>query len=197
MITLFEQETILPYGFSYYPEFLSEQEEMRLLAAIGKLELRPLIFQSFEAKRKVESYGYDYHFDSRTISKGKDIPQSLNFLINRVAAWLNIPVEALAEVLVTEYPQGSVINWHRDAPPFDIIIGISLLSDCKFRFRPYDKTKQHRKAILSTDIARRSLYILQGEARTDWEHSISPVKDIRYSITLRTLRKAVKASYNR
>jgi alkylated DNA repair dioxygenase AlkB len=189
VLTLFEQEPVLPYGFSYYPDFLSEQEELELLAVIAKLELKTLIFQGFEAKRKVESYGYDYHFDTRTISKGKDIPQGLQFLLKKVASLLNIESDKLAEVLVTEYPEGSVINWHRDAPPFDIIIGISLLSNCKFRFRPYDKAKQHRKAILSTEIARRSLYILRDEARTDWEHSIMPVKKERYSITLRTLRE--------
>lgn len=188
MSTLFDLTPVLPYGFSYYPEFLTEQEEIELLAAVSKLTLRALIFQGFEAKRKVESYGYDYHFDSRTITKGKDIPDSLQFLINKVSSWLNIPGNAFAEVLVTEYPEGSVINWHRDAPPFDIVVGISLLSDCKFRFRPYDKSKQSRQAILSTIVARRSAYIIQGEARTDWEHSIAPVKEVRYSITLRTLR---------
>jgi alkylated DNA repair dioxygenase AlkB len=105
-----------------------------------------------------------------------------------VAALISVEAEELAEILVTEYPPGAVINWHRDAPPFDIIIGISLLSDCTFRFRPYDKAKQGRKSIISTPVQRRSAYIIRDEARTDWEHSISPVKETRYSITLRTLR---------
>jgi alkylated DNA repair dioxygenase AlkB len=188
MITLFGAEKILPNGFSYYPEFLSEQEEEALLAVITGLDLKALIFQGFEAKRKVESYGYDYHFDTRTITKGKNIPEGLHFLIQKVATRLDIPADKLAEVLVTAYPEGSVINWHRDAPPFDIIIGVSLFSDCTFRFRPYEKSKQHRKAILTTEVARRSLYVIQDEARTDWEHSISPVKKPRYSVTLRTLR---------
>ncbi|MBX9850590.1 MAG: alpha-ketoglutarate-dependent dioxygenase AlkB [Cytophagaceae bacterium] len=92
-------------------------------------------------------------------------------------------------MLVTEYPTGSVINWHRDAPPFDLIAGISLLSDCKFRLRPHDKSKQCRTSIISFPVKRRSLYIMQGPARTDWQHSIAPVKETRYSITLRTLKK--------
>jgi alkylated DNA repair dioxygenase AlkB len=92
-----------------------------------------------------------------------------------------------AELLVTEYP--SVINWHRDAPPFDIIVGISLLTDCTFRFRPHDKARQARKAILAVPLQRRSLYVIQAEARSNWQHSILPVTRLRYSITLRTLRK--------
>ncbi|MGV3657809.1 MAG: alpha-ketoglutarate-dependent dioxygenase AlkB, partial [Chitinophagaceae bacterium] len=96
----------------------------------------------------------------------------------------------ISELLVTEYPPGSVINWHRDAPPFDTIIGISLLSDCVFKLRPYDKAKQERKATISLPVQRRSLYVMKDSARTEWEHSIAPVKQTRYSITLRTLKKA-------
>lgn len=185
---LFPSNPVFPYGFSYFPDFISVDEETRLLETIESLNLHPLIFQGFTAKRKVESYGYDYNFDRRSISKGKEIPAGLSGLIEKVADWLTIKTEELAEILVTEYPVGSVINWHRDAPPFDKIIGISLLADCTFRFRPYDKSKQGRKSIISLPVHRRSVYIIRDEARTAWEHSILPVKDTRYSITLRTLR---------
>ena len=36
----------------------------------------------------------------------------------------------------------------------------------------------------------RSAYVLTGPARTQWEHSIPPVKETRYSITFRTLRRS-------
>ena len=107
---------------------------------------------------------------------------------------MSVPSASLAEMLVTDYPEGSVINWHRDAPPFEMIIGISLLSDCNFRMRPYDKGKRTRNAILSLPVKRRSLYILNGEARAQWEHSISPVKEKRYSITFRTLKPLPNSS---
>jgi alkylated DNA repair dioxygenase AlkB len=105
-----------------------------------------------------------------------------------VSKQVNIERNAFAELLVTEYPVGSVINWHRDAPPFDIIAGISLMGDCNFRLRPQDKGKQTKAFVISFPVARRSLYIIQGAARTDWQHSITAVKQTRYSITLRTLR---------
>jgi alkylated DNA repair dioxygenase AlkB len=188
--SLFPVQPIFPEGFQYYENFLTEEEELRLVADIAGLELHTLIFQGFEAKRKVQSYGHNYHFDTRTITNGKEIPQELISLIQKVSGFLSLQSEDFQQVLVTEYPPGSVINWHRDAPPFDIIVGISLLSDCKFRLRPYDKeAREGRKSIMSLPVARRSLYILKGEVRTDWEHSISPVQETRYSITLRTLRK--------
>jgi alkylated DNA repair dioxygenase AlkB len=33
----------------------------------------------------------------------------------------------------------------------------------------------------------RSIYILEGEARTAWEHSVPPVDALRYSLTFRTV----------
>jgi alkylated DNA repair dioxygenase AlkB len=189
MSLLFQEQPVFPPGFSYFPNFLTEEEEERLLKAVTTVELHTFLFQGFEAKRKVESFGYDYNFDKRSITKGRELPPQFNFLVEKVAAFLLIATDDLAEVLVTEYPPGSVINWHRDAPPFDVIVGISLLSDCKFRLRPYDKAKQDRKSIVTLPVSRRSLYVLQGEARSEWEHSITPVKEKRYSITLRTLRK--------
>jgi alkylated DNA repair dioxygenase AlkB len=186
---LFPVALKLPEGFSYHGSFLSLDEEQQLLQFIQNIELHPMIFQGFEAKRKVASFGLDYSFDSRRLRKGKEIPLELNWLLTKVANYKSIAVDAIAELLITEYPAGSVINWHRDAPPFDIIVGISLLSDCVFKLRPHDKVKQTRNATVSLPIERRSLYVLSGNSRSEWQHSIAPVKEVRYSITLRTLKK--------
>jgi alkylated DNA repair dioxygenase AlkB len=150
------------------------------------LELHPFTFQGHTAKRKTASFGNNYA--KSTFLKNKDIPAPFNTLIQKVATQANISPAAFTQLLVTEYPPGSVINWHRDAPPFDLIAGISLHADCTFRLRPYEKEKQHRRAIISFPVERCSLYIMQGPARTDWQHSISPVQDLRYSITLRTVK---------
>jgi alkylated DNA repair dioxygenase AlkB len=188
MNSLFPTEHFYPLGFNYYPDFLTHEEESVLIDAIKKTELHTLIFQGFEAKRKTASFGYDYNFDKRTISKGHPVPSEFFPLIKKVADKLLINHEAFAELLLTEYPVGSVINWHRDAPPFDMIAGISLNADCIFRLRPHEKAKQLRSSIISVPVLRRSLYVMKDEARSDWQHSITPVKKLRYSITLRTLK---------
>ena len=189
MNTLFPTE-IFPPGFQYFPGFITKDEEVQLIKEIEQTELHIFNFHGYEAKRKVASFGYDYSFDKRSLSKGKDIPPQFVFILEKVAKHLSIPAEHFAELLVTEYPVGSVINWHRDAPPFDLIAGISLNTDCTFRLRPHDKEKQGRKSIISLPAERCSLYVMQGESRSEWQHSITPVKSIRYSITLRTLRQA-------
>ena len=189
MNTLFPTGPDLPEGFFYIPDFLSKEEEADLCGVISKLELHNFSFQGFKANRKVASFGFDYSFENGRLSKGKEIPQVFDFVVEKVSGHLHVAKHEFAELLITEYPVGSVINWHRDAPPFDVIAGISLMADCNFRLRPYDKAKQTRSSVISIPVNRRSLYIIQGPARSDWQHSITAVKHTRYSITLRTLKK--------
>lgn len=189
MNTLFPVVPLYPDGFTYTPHFIAEAEEEQLLQQVYKTDLHTFLFQGYEARRKVASFGYDWSFEKRTLSKGKQIPGAFDGLIEKVAAHLQLNSQEISELLVTEYPAGAVINWHRDAPPFHTIIGISLLSDCVFKLRPYNKAKQGRKSIISLPVQRCSLYVMKEAARTDWEHSIAPVPQTRYSITLRTLKQ--------
>ena len=191
MQTLFDIKPDFPPGFSYKPGFLSPAEEQLLIREIELLELHRMKFHSYTANRKVASFGLDYSFETRQLTKGKEIPNAFQWLIEKVANELHIHQDSIAELLVTEYGTGTVINWHRDAPPFDIIIGVSLLSDCTFKLRPQEKARQTRSETISFPVERRSLYVMKDEARSQWQHSISPVKSKRYSITLRTL-KAVR-----
>jgi alkylated DNA repair dioxygenase AlkB len=188
MATLFPIEPVFPHGFYYYPNFISADEEQYLIRSVMNIELHNLDFQGYIAKRKVQSFGYDYSFDKRKLTKGQPIPEEFQSLIEKTAARVELKPENFAELLVTEYPVGSVINWHRDAPPFDLIAGISLSADCIFKLRPYDKMKRSRKSTLYIPVHRRSLYIMKSEARSDWEHSTAPVQNVRHSITLRTLK---------
>ena len=188
MPTLFPVEVELPPGFQYFPDFISSEEEEKLHWEILNISLNPMIFHGYEAKRKVASFGCNWSFTSGTLTKGTAIPAAFHPLIHRISDRLAIDADKFCELLITEYPVGSVINWHRDSPPFDLIAGISLLSDCTMRFRPFDKEKQNRKSTLSIPLAPCSLYLISGEARTDWEHSIPAVKQVRYSITVRTLK---------
>lgn len=187
MEALFDIPSTLPNGFRYIPNFLTETEETHLVELVESYSLKPMVFQGYEAKRRVRGFGYNYDFDRRQLLEGEPIPAGFLPLIAKAAMELGIRPRDFVKLLLTEYTPGTVINWHRDAPPFEKIAGISLLSDCRFKLRPYDKQIQTRQAVRSFTVQRRSLYLMEGESRSQWEHSISPVSELRYSITLRTL----------
>jgi alkylated DNA repair dioxygenase AlkB len=187
MHTLFDISPPTPPGFAYHPDFINPGEENRLLKIIQDLDLQTMKFHEYEAKRKVMSFGRGWSFTEQQLKEGQPIPGSFEFLVQGVADKLDIDKAQIAQFLITEYPAGSVINWHRDAPPFAIIAGVSLLADCSFKLRPHDKSKQTRKATIVYPVNRRSLYTMQGEAKTEWQHSTAPLDKVRYSLTFRTL----------
>ena len=70
MNLLFPDEFILPPGFSYIPEFISKDEEKKLLEDIQTIELTNMKFQQYVAKRKTASFGYDWSFDKSSSLPG-------------------------------------------------------------------------------------------------------------------------------
>jgi alkylated DNA repair dioxygenase AlkB len=130
-------------------------------------------------------FGWDYSFASRQATRATPVPDFLRPLQTRVAAFAGLPPDRLEEVLVTEYQAGAAIGWHRDAPPFGTVIGVSLLSAVKMRLKPMGGG---RGDLVSIDLEPRSVYVFDGPARFEWQHSIPAAKALRYSITFRTMR---------
>jgi alkylated DNA repair dioxygenase AlkB len=112
------------------------------------------------------------------------MPDFLGAVRTRAAAFAGLPLAGLEQVLLTEYRPGAAIGWHKDRPVFGEVVGISLLSPCTFRMRRRVGERWER---MSLALQPRSAYLLQGPARTDWEHSIPAVNRLRYSITFRGL----------
>jgi DNA oxidative demethylase len=63
---------------------------------------------------------------------------------------------------------------------------VSLGSAARLRFQ---RGKGEECRVWEVELQPRSGYVLAGEARTKWQHSIPPTKELRYSITFRTLQK--------
>lgn len=175
---------ILPEGFKYWPEFLSENEEADLLRTMQELNFEAFDFHGYKAKRRVIEYGWEYDFDTRETTAVKPIPDFLAPIRDRAAEFAGVAPEELVEAVITEYPAGAPIGWHRDVPQFEIIVGISLASSCRMRLKPY---KAEGK-LVSVILEPRSAYVISGDARWKYQHSIPAVEKLRYSITFRTLR---------
>ena len=118
------------------------------------------------------------------MNKTDDMPGFLLPVREKAAAFANISADALQQVLVTEYGPGAAIGWHRDRPVFGDVVGLSLLSSCTFRLRRRQGSQWERTTLV---VAPRSIYLLRGPSRTEWDHSIPAVSTLRYSITFRNV----------
>lgn len=180
----------LPDGFVYQPDFLSEHEELDLLTIFQSLPFAAFDFHGYIAKRRIVEYGWEYDFGSRKASTTQPIPEFLFPFRNRAAALAGIAQEKIVEAVVTEYPPGAPIGWHRDVPQFETILGISLASSCCMRLKAY---KAEGK-IVSIILEPRSIYMISGAARWKCQHSIPAMPTLRYSVTFRTLRENKRQS---
>jgi alkylated DNA repair dioxygenase AlkB len=182
---LFSTEPVLPEGFVYQRDFLTAADEADLLRNIQHETFDAFDFQGYRAKRRRIEYGLEYDFSRRRANPTKPIPEFLLSVRRRAAEFAQIVPDELAEGLILEYPPGAPIGWHRDAPQFGNVIGISLLAPARMRLKPYNKPGK----IISVNLEPRSIYMLQGAVRWQWQHSIPAQDSLRYSITFRTLRE--------
>jgi alkylated DNA repair dioxygenase AlkB len=189
--SLFEVSAKVPNSFIYDRDFISEAEEQELIREIEKLHLAPFKYYQFTGKRRTASFGWQYEFGASKITTAPNMPPFLLPVRTRAGNLFNIDPNSLVQTSIIEYSTGSPIGWHRDIPHFGMVVGISLGAACRMRFRKYSRIRAknlNRDEILSVELQPRSIYLMSGASREMWQHSIPPVKELRYSIMMRTLR---------
>ncbi|WP_354005148.1 alpha-ketoglutarate-dependent dioxygenase AlkB [Ramlibacter cellulosilyticus] len=181
-----EAPPALPPGMRYEADFLSPDEESALLAMLRALPLAPMQYQQYTARRKVLSYGGQYDFSAQQLNAVEPLPAWLDALRARAGAWAGIAPERFTQALLAAYEPGTPLGWHRDVPDFEDVVGVSLLDEAVMRFRPYPHVVGSKVKTMSLVLPPRSIYLLRGASRWEWQHAVSPTKRLRYSITLRT-----------
>ncbi len=177
-------------GLRFVPEFLSAAEERDLLSAIESLTLVEAQYKQYTARRRVASFGGKFDYDSNELRPAPPIPDSLAPLRERVARWLGADPSRFEHMLVAEYRPGTPLGWHRDVPDFESIVGVSLLGTARMRFRPYPHPPGRSSKSTTLELPPRSVYVLEGAVRWQWQHCIAETTELRYSISLRTRRGA-------
>ena len=169
----------------FEPDLIDEAEERRLLTGFDALDFRPIVIRGRTSLRTAAQFGFRYGYENRRLTPAGPIPSLLLPLHERAAKLAGLEPDRLVQALVQCYPEGASIGWHHDSPPFDRIIGISLVGTARLRFR---RGRVRAWETWSVEATPRSAYVLAGEARTDWQHSIPPARELRYSVTFRDLR---------
>lgn len=142
-------------GFTVIPNFINNEKE--LLSEINKRNWSTVL------SRRVQHYGYEYVYRGKSgqqLKKTSDIPDFIKDL--------GIPGN---QVIINEYEPGQGIAGHIDNPKIfgDVVYGISLGSQCTFVLS-YDDIN------VGLIIPRKSLLIMEKEARYDWKHGIDKRK---------------------
>ena len=176
-------EPVIP-GLELRENFVGEDEERELIAYIEELGLSPFRSQGWTGKRLTRSFGWRYDFDDASFTESEPIPGWLLPLRERAAHFADLSPDEFAHALVIRYDPGAGIGWHRDRPQFDRVVGISLGAPTMMRFRQRTPSGFRRASV---ELEPRSAYLLIGEVRSDWEHSIAAHQALRFSITFRSL----------
>lgn len=171
-------------GLDYREDFISPDEHSALMQRLEAMELDPFRFHGWLGKRRTQSFGWRYDFDDASFQPTEPIPDWLIPLRDRAAAFAGVAPDEIAHVLIARYDPGAGIGWHRDRPQFERVVGVSLAGTAVLRFRQRTASGFRR---VSLPVEPRSAYLLSGEARRQWEHSIAPGEALRFSITFRSL----------
>lgn len=165
-------------GLCYFPEFISNDEEINLLESVDTGEW------SNELKRRVQHYGYKYNYKSRTIGeedKLGELPEWVSTIVEKLqgtshplkqnssSIWPKNP----DQLIVNEYLPGQGISAHVDSKVFeDTIISISLGSNAVMEFSPTKAVGEKDTSKVTFVLERCSAVLLFGDARYLWKHAI-------------------------
>jgi alkylated DNA repair dioxygenase AlkB len=180
----------VPDGLRYRPDFISIDEERELLRIIDSLPFKNSQYRQYTARRRTVNFGAGYDFQHLTTTPAPPIPEFLSEIRARAARWIDVEPDEFVQALISEYQPGTPLGWHRDVPDYETVVGISLLSSCRIRFRRYPWNPAEKADIFAIEPEPRSAYVLTCDARWKWQHSVPAVKTLRYSITLRTANKS-------
>jgi alkylated DNA repair dioxygenase AlkB len=177
-------DTPLIAGLRYEEALISGAEEKQLLQRLDQLELAPFRFHGWLGNRKTQSFGWRYDFEDASFTRAEPIPEWLQPLREKAAGFAGLRPGDFVHVLLARYDPGAGIGWHRDRDVFEQVVGVSLNTPAKLRFRRRTADGFRRASV---QIEPRSAYLLSGESRWTWEHSIFPGEQLRFSITFRAL----------
>jgi alkylated DNA repair dioxygenase AlkB len=176
-----EPEHKIIKGLTIIENFITEDEEKKLLNIINSYSWNNTL------TRRTQQYGYLYDYNNYGCTKTEPIPNSFDFIIEKIVLNFGIKPE---QVIINEYIPGQGISKHTDSKIFgNEIFSLSLNSDTIMKFSN-DSTTVDRQ------LKRRSILMIKDDARYLWKHCIpsrhfdnGTKRNTRISMTFRILKK--------
>lgn len=170
-----------PPGLKLAFEAVTPAEEVALIAAIEASEPAASPYDPGNP-RSSSSFGWKYDYASDSFRACAPMPALFERIAERAAAFAGIAADDIVECLLNRYAPGAVIQPHIDKPVWEHVIGLSLGTEAPMRF-----SEPAGGEAIDVPLPPRSIYLLAGDARYAWQHSLPPLAETRWSITFRTL----------
>ena len=172
-------------GLLLVRDTVSPALESELSDLVDAAPLAPFQFGQWEGKRLTANYGSAYDYQRARPIPAPPMPAWAAELRGRLAPLVGRAPEDFVQALLIRYDPGAGIGWHRDRPQYGEVIGLSLGVPVTLRLRRRLEGGGFER--VGVMLAPRSLYLLSGQVRSEWEHSIAPVDSTRRSVTFRTV----------
>ncbi len=172
-------------GLLLVPEAVSSVLEAELTDRIDATSLAPFQFGQWRGRRLTANFGSAYDYQRARPVPAPPMPAWVADLRAKLAPQVGRELQDFVQALLIRYDPGAGIGWHRDRPQYGDVIGLSLSAPATLRLRRRLPDGFERRSVV---LPQRSLYLLSGEVREQWEHSIAPMDLTRRSVTFRTLK---------
>lgn len=180
-------ETALP-GLFLYPDLIDEARETQLL---NEIDSQVWIVDYL---RRLQYYGY-----RNELEKPYDLipfpvlmPPHMEQLSKELVERKIISLQP-DQVIINEYVPGEGIKPHKDRAYYENqICGVNLGSGCIMRF-----IKGMNEQVIDVEVPRRSVYVMQDDARKKWKHAIPPRKKDNIDGQLKHRERRVSITYRK
>ena len=170
-----------PPGFRMTTEIMTPEFEREIVAVIDSLEMTAYP-QPDLGRRYTRAYGWGY--DSRTyeLVPADPLPVELEPLRHVAAEFAGVGADDLEHCMISRFEPGAMIPWLRMRPIWNHLVGMPLGSAAPMEFR-----RSPEDAIVRVSAEPRSMYLLTGEARADYEHRFPATPHHRWCLWFRDL----------
>ncbi|WP_443947034.1 alpha-ketoglutarate-dependent dioxygenase AlkB [Pedobacter sp. AW1-32] len=180
-------ETAVP-GLFLYPDFITDAQETKLLTEIDNQ------IWMVDYSRRLQYYGFRNELEEpyQLIKIPLEIPKEIEALSKKIVEKKLLEVQP-DQVIINEYNPGEGIRPHKDRNYYENqICGVNLGSTCIMRF-----IRGKKLEIIDIEIPRRSLYIMQDDARKKWDHGIAPRKKDNINGNIQHRERRVSITYRK
>ncbi|KQM76256.1 hypothetical protein ASE74_19580 [Pedobacter sp. Leaf216] len=180
-------ETNVP-GLFLYHDFIDEARENQLMAEIDSQTW------TIDYTRRLQYYGYRNELEKpyNLIPFPIEIPPQI-YQLSKEIVQQKILIEEPDQVIINEYVPGEGIKDHKDRAYYENqICGVNLGSGCIMRF-----IRGNNLEVIDVEIPRRSLYLMQDDARKKWSHGIPPRKKDQVNGAIKHRERRVSITYRK